>query len=149
MDNKLKNLIQIFLIGIIVFIINTFFFQVCFVSGPSMLPTLKDGQILLAKKFDLHITNNDIVVIKKNNKIIIKRVIGIPNDRISIIDGYIYVNEIKFDDRQIDNQGNITKEIVLNEDEYFVLGDNRNASIDSRFEEIGIIMKKEIIAKII
>ena len=149
MNNKIKILIQISLIGIIVFIISTFFFQICFVKGSSMMPTLKDGQILIAKKFNLHIKNNDIVVIKKDNKIMIKRVIGIPNDKISIIDGYVYVNGIKNDDRYIQNPGNLIQEIILNDKEYFVLGDNRNASIDSRFEEIGIIFKNEIIAIIV
>lgn len=149
MKSKTRIIIEILAIGIIVFIISNFFFQICFVKGNSMIPTLKDGQILLVKKFNLQVSNNDIVVIKKDKKIIIKRVIGIPNDKISVLDGYVYVNGIKNDERHIDNPGNLVNEIVLKENEYFVLGDNRNESIDSRFEEIGIIKKDEIIAKII
>lgn len=149
MKNSIKTIIEIIIIGIIVFFISYFFFQICFVKGNSMIPTLKDGQAVITQKFNLHIVNNDIIVIKKNGKVIIKRVIGIPKDKISIIDGYVYVNGYKNDERFINNPGSVTYEIQLNDDEYFVLGDNRDESIDSRFDEIGIIMKKDIIGKII
>ncbi len=149
MNKKIKIIIEIVLIGIIVFIVSNYFFQICFVKGNSMMPTLKNGQVLISKKYNLQIKNNDIIVIKKNNKTIIKRVIGIPNDEIAILEGYIYLNGNKFDDIYTENSGILTHEIKLKDDEYFVLGDNRNASIDSRFDEIGIINKKEIIAKII
>ena len=109
-----------------------------------MIPTYKDGQVLIARKFSLDIKNRDIITIKKNGNIIIKRVIGIPNDRVIIKDGYVYVNDNEFDDIYIENPGNAKEEILLGDDEYFVLGDNRNYSIDSRFNEIGIIKKEEI-----
>lgn len=149
MNNKLKTLIEISSIGFVIWVINFFFFQICFVDGNSMQPTLKDGQMLLVQKYNFQVNNNDIVVIKKNNKIIIKRVIGIQKDRISIIDGYVYVNMNKVDDRYIENPGNVIHEITLKENEYFVLGDNRNHSVDSRFDEIGIIEKKNIVGKIV
>ncbi|MBR2704766.1 MAG: signal peptidase I [Clostridia bacterium] len=149
MNKKIRFIIEILIIGIIVFFINTFLFQLCFVRGESMVPTLKNGQVLIAKKFDLQIKRNDIVVVKKDGKVIIKRAVGIPNDRINILDGYLYVNGEKFDDRYIQDSGNIKDEITLKSNEYFILGDNRNASIDSRFDEIGIITKKNIIGKII
>jgi len=149
MKKQYYFLINIAIIGFIVFFINAFFFQVCFVNGDSMNPTYKNGQILIANKFDKDIKRNDIIVININKKTIIKRVVGIPNDKVQCIDGYLYVNGIKFDDKFMDNPGAISSEIVLGEDEYFVLGDNRNYSIDSRFEEIGIISKRNIKAKII
>ena len=148
MRKNIKPLIEIFFIGITVFVISNFFFQICFVRGNSMVPTLKNGQLLIAQKFNIKVTNNDIVVIKKNNKIIIKRVIGIPNDKIIVLDGYVYVNNNKSDDRYIKNPGMLSQEIQLKNDQYFVLGDNRNESIDSRFDEIGLIEKNEIIGKI-
>ena len=142
-------IIELLIIGFVVFFITTFFIQICFVRGNSMLPTFYDGQVLLVKKIALDIRNNDVVVIKKDNKVIIKRVIGIPNDKIKFENGYVYVNEIKFDDRYVEKIGNITEEITLGENQYFVLGDNRSESVDSRFDEIGIIEKKEIIGLII
>lgn len=144
-----KFLIYILAIGIIIFFISNFVLQICFVHGNSMYPTLKNGQMLLVKKIDLKINNNDIVVIKKDSKIIIKRIIGIPNDQIEIIDGYVYVNGKKFDDLYIEDYGNTKEKIALQQNQYYVLGDNRQESIDSRFDEIGIIDKKNIIGIII
>ena len=114
-----------------------------------MLPTYKDGQILLAKKYNIEIKANDVIVINKNNKIIIKRAIGLPNDIVQIKNGNIYINNKKFDDIYIEKPGSAVEEIRLKNDEYFVLGDNRQHSIDSRFDEIGIINTKEILGIIL
>lgn len=110
-----------------------------------MLPTLKNRDGILIKKFNLNIKNNDIAVIKKNNKILIKRVIGIPGDRIIIKDGIVFINDLEFDNRITNYSGNAEVEITLLENQYYVLGDNREHSIDSRDEEIGIIKKNEIL----
>ena len=112
-----------------------------------MYPTLKNGSIVLMKKYDLKINYNDIVVIKKEDKILIKRIVGLPKDSI-YIDNYLFVNEKKFDNNIIEEKGNIN-DVFLKENEYFVLGDNRKDSIDSRFQEIGIINKNEIIGKVL
>ncbi len=113
-----------------------------------MNPTLKNKDLVLVKKFDLKLKNNDIVIVKKNGRIIIKRLVGLPNDRIKI-DKYLYVNDKKNDDFYIESYERINEEIQLKYNEYFVLGDNRQNSIDSRNEEIGLITKEEIIGKII
>jgi len=113
-----------------------------------MFPTLKNGEVVCIQKFNLNLEHNDIIVIRKNGKIIIKRLIGMPNDTIRI-DKYVYINGEKNDNLYIQNSGNISNEICLKENEYFVLGDNRQNSIDSRFDEIGIIYKNEIIGKVI
>lgn len=111
-----------------------------------MEPTLKEQQMLVIKKYNLKLDRNDIVVIKKNSKIVIKRIIGIPKDKIKI-NGYVYINGEKFDEKHTENPGNAKDEIALKENEFFVLGDNRQNSIDSRFDEIGIIKEDEIIGK--
>ena len=113
-----------------------------------MEPSLKNKDIVLMKKYNLKLDYNDIVVIKKNNKIIIKRLIGLPNDTINI-DDYVYVNAKRIDDLYTENKGIAKEPITLNSNQYFVLGDNRQNSIDSRFEEVGLILKEEIIGKII
>ena len=148
MKNNVKFIFNIFLIGFIIFFINQYFFQICFIQGESMSPTLKKDSMILIKKFDLSINYNDIVVIKKKNKTIIKRVVGLPNDSIKI-DKYLYINGNKKDDSYIEEAGEIKKEILLRENEFFVLGDNIQNSIDSRFSEIGIIKKDEIIGQMI
>ena len=139
-----RFLYKLIIIGFIVFIINNYFFQICFVHGISMEPTLKHGQAVIIKKIGLNIENNDIVLIKINDDIIIKRVVGIPGDKLIIKDNYLYVNNEKNDNFYIEEDGLLEKEIILKKDEYFVLGDNRQNSIDSRYEEIGIIQKDKI-----
>lgn len=113
-----------------------------------MYPTLEDGNIVCIKKYNLSFKQNDIVVIKKNRNIIIKRIIGLPNENIEI-NNYVYVNGKKYKDLYINNTGDINDIIYLKEDEFFVLGDNVENSIDSRFNEIGIIKRNEIIGKVL
>ena len=129
-------------------VISIFFYQICIIHGISMEPALKHGDIAIIKKYNLKLNYNDIVLVKKNNKTIIKRLVAFPKDTIKI-DNYLYVNGKKNDDFYTENKGTITNEITLSPDEYFVIGDNRQNSIDSRFEEIGMISKEEIIGKII
>ncbi len=136
--------IKLILVGLIVAFFSHFFYQIYFVHGISMEPTLHDKEMILVKKYNLDINYNDIVIVKKNNKIIIKRVVGIPNDTIEI-NHYLYRNGQKIDDYYINDDKKIN--VTLKEDEYFILGDNRNESIDSRSEEIGIINKNNIIGK--
>ena len=113
-----------------------------------MYPTLKNKNIVLIKKYNLKFNYNDIIVAKKDNKIIIKRLVGLPNDSVKI-DEYLYINGNKYDNNYIENSGIASKEILLKDNEYFVLGDNRQASTDSRSEEIGVILKEEIVGKVI
>lgn len=123
-------------------VISKYLIQICVVRGNSMYPTLLNKTLILIRKYHISIEKNDIAVIQKNNKIIIKRVIGIPGDKLQIKEGYLYVNEKKYDDYYIKYSGILEKEITLGIDEYFMLGDNRNQSIDSR---IGIIYKNEFV----
>jgi len=146
---KYYSLLNILFLGVVIFFISNFFYQLCFVEGNSMYPTLKHCHILIVKKYSLNLSNMDIVLIKKDNNIIIKRIIGIPNDEIEIKNGYVFVNDKKVDDIFTKNSGIINNKLKLNFNEYFVLGDNREESIDSRYEEIGIIKKEQIIGKVL
>ena len=78
----------------------------------------------------------------------IKRIIGLPGERVKIQDGQIYINgsvlEESYGKEKIQDPGVAAKEIQLGTDEYFVLGDNRNASSDSRKEEVGMIKRDKI-----
>ena len=148
MKSNIKLIIYIILIGCVILFINGYIIQVCVVHGESMEPTLKNSNIILIKKFNLEIEYNDIIVIKKSNKILIKRVVGLPNDTIKI-DKYLYVNGEKSTNLYINNRGDMKNEIKLKSNEFFVLGDNTEHSIDSRFNEIGVIHKDEIIGKMI
>lgn len=126
--------------------------------GQSMEPTIASGDRVLTNRLIYKLTSpkrGDLIVFKPNGNVnshyYMKRVVGLPGERIQIIDGFIYINgevlveEIKFE--KIKYAGVAEDEIVLGRDEYFVLGDNRNASEDSRNAEIGNIRKKDIDSK--
>lgn len=142
-----KIICKVIFIGLIVFLFSKFFYQIGVVNGSSMEPTLYDKNIVIIKKYNLNPDYNDIVVIRKNNKTFIKRIVGKPNDNI-LIDNYIYVNNNKVDEKMIKDKG-VNYNLHLNEDEFYCLGDNRDNSIDSRFSEIGIIYRNQIIGKVL
>ena len=128
------------------------------VVGQSMSPTLENRQEILVNRFIYSITNpkpNDIVVFLPNGNekshYYVKRVIAVPGDKVQIKDGAVYVNGELFDEKAetaaiLDAQL-AAEEIELGEDEYFVLGDNRNNSEDSRYANIGNVKKEYIIGK--
>ncbi len=122
------------------------------VSGNSMSPTYKNGQILLATVSGKgNIARGDVVVFreKETNTIMIKRVIGLPGDEVKITSKGIFINENKFVDIFTESMDFPTVGMNfwrLGESEYFVLGDNRNDSMDSRV--YGCINKKQILYKV-
>lgn len=93
----------------------------------------------------------DVIVFKQggNEHLYIKRVVATPGDSVQIIDGQLYVNDvlIKDDFDKITEPGIAEERLLLGEDEYFVLGDNRNNSEDSRSDTVGPIMKAQIVGK--
>lgn len=133
--------------------------QTAYMTGDSMKPTLKNGELVFVHKFMYHFTKPkrfDVVVFEnhKNNNshFYIKRIMGLPGETIQIINGELYVNEEKLENtpfkEKIITSGLVTEPMVLGEDEYFVMGDNANNSEDSRSANIGNIAKQNIIGKI-
>ena len=126
------------------------------VDGSSMSNTLSDGDQLIVQQVSYYFHDPerfDIVVFPISTEDnYIKRVIGLPGETVQIIDGQVYINgSLLADDRygmeRIQDPGMAADMIYLKNDEYFVLGDNRNASVDSRFPEVGVIKKQDIKAK--
>lgn len=118
------------------------------VDGDSMNKTFKNGDILILYKLS-KIERFDVIVLheEKDNEKIIKRVIGMPGDTVAIKDGEIYINDEKIDDEYAYGMTTDYDRITLKSDEYFILGDNRLISKDSRY--FGPIKEKEIKGKVI
>lgn len=136
------TLFVILIIGIRVFICTPIN-----VSGNSMSSTLKDGDIMLLNKLSLKdgIDRFDIVVVKTETNYIIKRVIGLPGETISYKDGVLYINGKVYEDKYNLTGTNDIDPVKILDNEYYVMGDNRNISKDSR--TIGAIKKDRIIGK--
>lgn len=148
MKEKVKEIIPYIIIIIIVIVIRTFIMTPVKVDGDSMYNTLSNNDILILYKLS-SIDRFDIVVLKEsdNNETIIKRIIGLPGDKIKIRNNKIYVNNKIIEDKYAYGQTSDYDEITLGEDEYFVLGDNRLISKDSRY--FGAIKKDDIKGKVI
>lgn len=128
------------------------------VVGSSMADTLKSGDEVLINRFVYLLKDpkpNDVVVFLPNGNekshYYVKRVIAVPGDTIKIENGSVLVNGKPFvekiDTMSIEDAGLASEEITLDKDEYFVLGDNRNNSEDSRYANIGNIKKEYIVGK--
>ena len=161
MKDKIKSKIKAIykdIILVVIIIVTTFVFTrtvvgLTVVIGNSMNDTYENSDLLLARKFDLNPERFDVITFKTSNGYYIKRVIGLPGETVRIdYNGNILINgEIlkeNYGKEVIEYQGIANNDIVLGDDEYFVLGDNRNASKDSRYEEVGPV-KQSIINGII
>ena len=142
------------------YLVTTNIFVKTSVSGVSMEPTLKEGQVVIVNKFEYYLKKpkrNDVIVYKQSNKehsyFELKRVIGLPGETVKIKNGVVYINDevmkekIKTD--IIQNSGLAEEGVKLDDNEYFVLGDNRNDSEDSRFASVGNVLRNEILGKAI
>ena len=128
------------------------------VVGQAMSDTLDNGDQVLINKFVYMISNpksDDVIVFLPNGNekshYYIRRVIGVPGDKIQIKDGAVYVNgnlyNEKIDVAAMEEAGIASEEMKLGEDEFFVLGDNRNNSEDSRYANIGNVKREHIIGQ--
>ncbi len=133
-------------LGIIAFvvIIRTFIVTPIFVQGESMVPTLNGKEVMLLKKYDTSYNRFDIVVVNKNvnGDNLIKRVIGLPGEKIRYRNQTLYINDQEIKDVYAYGRTDDFQEVTLGKDEYFLMGDNRQISLDSR--SLGVIKKSEI-----
>lgn len=135
------------------------------VEGESMEPTLKNGDSVIVQKISYYLENPkryDVIVFpiknagetgQKKDTYYVKRVIGLPGETVQIRNGKVYINDQKLKDDiygkvAMMDAGKAENPVKLHKDEYFVLGDNRNMSTDSRSSYVGLVKKKDIIGKV-
>ncbi|MBR3771813.1 MAG: signal peptidase I [Clostridium sp.] len=154
-----EALIYISLCIICAVVIPNYVAQRAKVSGPSMENTLFDGDNVLVDKISYRFHNPkrfDVVVFypyEGDDEHFVKRVIGLPGETIQIIGPDIYINgellEEKYGKDPIHYQGIAANPLTLGDDEFFLMGDNREVSFDSRYEDIGAVHKRAIDGKAI
>ena len=154
----LEYVISTVIVVFLAFVLMFFFGTKTSVIGDSMMPALYNGQQILIDKFIYKLSSpkrGDVIVFQpngnENTHYYEKRIIGLPGETIQIIDGYVYVNGSKLDEDDtydlIEDPGIAKDELILQPYEYFVLGDNRNSSEDSRSGNMGPVKKEYIIGK--
>jgi len=162
-ETNKRDWIETIMIGIVVIVLNVFVFNITIVKGESMNPTLGNGDRLILKKYETLLkteeyNRGDIVAfrspIDKDNRIFVKRVVGISGDEISIVEGDLYINGEYVNEPYVPNES-FTESLsyggnfIVPEDEIFVMGDNRfpGGSNDSR--SFGSVSIEEIKGKVV
>lgn len=154
----IEALIYIAIIVLCVKVVPRYVIQRTIVDGDSMMNTLIDQENLLVEKVSYHFKDPerfDVIVFypygRDNEEYYIKRVIGLPGETVQIIGSDIYINgevlEENFGKDPIHRAGIVEEPQTLGDDEFFVLGDNREVSQDSRYPEVGFVKKKNIEGK--
>ncbi len=144
------NLLTVAAVAVLV---ATLWLPVLQIYGSSMTPTLHDGEIIFTVKTS-DLEPGDIVAFYYNNKILVKRVICGPADWIDIEeDGTVYVNDKKLDEPYLKEKAfgdcNIELPYQIPDGRYFVMGDHRSTSVDSRNTSVGCVSQEQIVGKII
>lgn len=151
----LEYAIYLLILVFVLFLAPNYLMEKYLVDGTSMENSLHDGEQVLIEKVSRYFTGPerfDIVVFTKNHgtytKTYIKRVIGLPGETVQIIDNRIFINgeelSEEFGKNPMESAGMASEPVVLGENEYFVLGDNRKVSADSREKSIGTVKKEEL-----
>lgn len=143
---------SLIVVAAIAVLIATLALPVLQIEGSSMEPTLKDDEIVVLLKTS-RLERGQLCCFSYQNKLLIKRIIGVPGDRIVIdADGYVYVNGEKLDEPYVLDRayGECDIEFPFNvtDNHYFILGDHRSTSIDSRSSVVGLVSGDQIVGKI-
>ncbi len=153
-----STLLTVVIVVILTFLFMKFVAQRTDVDGESMMYTLHDGDALIADKLTYRFRDPErfeIIIFPyagDPDNYFIKRIIGLPGETVQIdYEGNIYINGEILDEQYgaeiIQDPGRAVEPITLGEDEYFVMGDNRNYSFDSREPSVGNIKRKDIIGR--
>ena len=143
---------SLIVVAAVAVLIATLAFPVLQISGSSMEPTLNDEEIVVLLK-TANMKKGELCCFSYQNKLLIKRVVGLPGDKINIdTNGNVYVNDELIDEPYITDRAFGECDIIfpcyVTDNHYFVLGDHRSTSIDSRSSAIGLVSEEFIVGKI-
>ncbi len=147
-----STLYSLIVVAAVAVLIATLAFPVLQISGSSMEPTLNDEEIVVLLK-TTNMKKGELCCFSYQNKLLIKRVIGLPGDKINIDEnGNVYVNDEPIDEPYVTDRAlgecDIAFPCYVTDNHYFVLGDHRSTSIDSRSSVIGLVSEDYIVGKI-
>ena len=163
-ENKLVNniiewILSIALAILVFFVVRTFVFRVAQVTGNSMEPTLAHGDMVLLNRFNFFFSSprvGDIVAFPPYeddpSRFYIKRIIALPGDVVNLVDNAFVINgmvlEDDFSHEPIISFGDVAFPLEVEDGRYFVLGDNRNGSMDSRFVNVGTVPAEVMVGRV-
>lgn len=130
-------------------------YSVMMIQGDSMIPSYHDKQFVILDRHSNAFSYGDVVAFQCENlsSVLVKRIAACPGDRVSIEDGTLYLNgqvsKVYPDTGTFSYAGILEQGIQLEEGEYVVIGDNIDASKDSRYEVVGRVKRKDIIGEIV
>ena len=133
-------------------LVATFWLSVLQISGTSMNPTLHDGDLIVAVKNE-DLKPGDMIAFYYNNNILVKRIIAGPGDWVDIsADGVVSVNNVVLDEPYVTEPAlgdcNIMLPYQVPESRYFVMGDHRSVSVDSRNTSVGCVSREQVVGKL-
>ncbi len=147
-----STLFTLITVSAVAVLVATLWLPVLQITGSSMAPSLNDGELVVAVKNE-EFETGDIIAFYYNNKILIKRVIAGPGDWVNIsADGVVSVNNVVLDEPYVlePSRGdcNITLPYQVPESRYFVMGDHRSVSVDSRSASVGCVAYEQVVGKL-
>ncbi|HZW48726.1 MAG TPA: signal peptidase I [Bacillota bacterium] len=149
----LEWLVALLIAAVAALLFRTYVAEFLLADGSTMIPTLENGERIISLKLG-EVQRGDIIVFKLQSdprRFFVKRVIGLPNEEISIISGQVYINGILWQETYL---GSISSQqtmeaLTIPEAHYFVMGDNRAVSLDSRDSVMGTIPIENIRGKVV
>ena len=148
-----NSLIVVVVVAALAVLVSSFFVTVLKVTGDSMTPTMDTGDIVIAQNSG-EFEPGDLLAFYYNNKVLVKRVLGSPGDWINIDEnGIVSVNGVEIQEDYVSDRSleptDITFPYQVPENRFFVLGDHRNVSIDSRSTVVGCVTREQLIGKVV